>query len=298
MSQQCEFCKKIVGSRKYLLKHQKQTKKCLKIQEELRATENKERKLIELERMLSEEKVRNNMLQENYDDLKEKYQQEIERNRDLREKYNDERKAHKYCIEKYYEEKERHNKLEEKYERVLSEDKERNNELQKELLKAAQRPITNNTTNNTNNINTVIQKLSPLTDDCYIDNLPYLTIRHVEKGGAGFAEYALEYPLKDKLVCVDPARKKIKYKNDKGEIMVDPGMHCTRVKFFKSVKKRSDLIFNDYIQDEEDRLAVMECMEIANKVRTQVSDAAQGGSNKLTQTFDRIVCSKTMVSNL
>jgi hypothetical protein len=43
-------------------------------------------------------------------------------------------------------------------------------------------------------------------------------IEHVQKGASGYAEYALEYQLKDRVVCVDYAKRNIKFKNRDGNL--------------------------------------------------------------------------------
>jgi len=44
--------------------------------------------------------------------------------------------------------------------------------------------------------------MQPITTDHLTDHAPNLTIEHVQKGASGYAEYALEYPLKDRVACV------------------------------------------------------------------------------------------------
>lgn len=86
-------------------------------------------------------------------------------------------------------------------------------------IKAVQRPTTTNNTMNKTQINNFIQNMQPLTSKHLVDHAPHLTIEHVQKGASGYAEYALEYPLKDRVACVDYARRKIKFKDQKGNIV-------------------------------------------------------------------------------
>jgi phage shock protein A len=73
-------------------------------------------------------------------------------------------------------------------------------ELQDKLENVAvKRPTTSNKTQ----INNYIHNMKPVTDEHLLDNVQHLTIEHIKKGAEGYAEYALEYPLKDRLLCSD-----------------------------------------------------------------------------------------------
>ena len=63
------------------------------------------------------------------------------------------------------------------------------------------------------------------------------------KGPEGYAQYALEYPLKDKMICVDYSRRKVKFKDKDGNVITDPEMANLATKFFNSIKdKNKELI--------------------------------------------------------
>lgn len=97
------------------------------------------------------------------------------------------------------------------YENKITEQKATIRELQDKLeniaIKAVQRSTT---TVNKTQINNIIQKMEPVTPEHLIDNISNLTLEHVQRGASGYAEYALEYPLKNRVACVDYARRKIK----------------------------------------------------------------------------------------
>jgi len=88
-------------------------------------------------------------------------------------------------------------------------------------------------------INNYIKNMQPLLESDIKDNIQYLTLEHHAKGVEGYAEYALEFPFKDKIVCVDTARNKIKYKNDEGDVIEDIGFRKMMVKLCKALKDRS-----------------------------------------------------------
>jgi len=107
----------------------------------------------------------------------------------------------------------------------------------KELsITAVKRPTTS--TKNVQ-INNYIKNMLPLLESDIKDNVQHLTLEHHTKGAEGYAEYALEFPFKDKIVCVDTARNKIKYKNEDGDVIEDVGFRKMMVKLCKELKDRS-----------------------------------------------------------
>ena len=107
----------------------------------------------------------------------------------------------------------------------------------KELsITAVKRPTTS--TKNVQ-INNYIKNMQPLLPSDITDNVHNLTLEHHSKGPEGYAEYALEFPFKDKIVCVDTARNKIKYKNEEGDVIEDVGFRKMMVKLCASLKDRS-----------------------------------------------------------
>ena len=104
---------------------------------------------------------------------------------------------------------------------MLKQDKKDLQDSYTELsLTAVKRPV-----NNTKNIqiNNFIQKMEPLRIEDIKESVPMLTLDHHVKGAEGYAEYALEFPFKDKIVCVDVNRNKIKYKDGEGNVIEDVG---------------------------------------------------------------------------
>lgn len=104
-------------------------------------------------------------------------------------------------------------------------------------LTAVKRPTTSNT--NKIEINNYIQKMQPLTVQHIKDSVPNLTLEHHVKGAEGYAEYAMEFPFKDKIVCVDTSRNKIKYKNEEGNVIEDVGFRKMMMKLCNEIKDRS-----------------------------------------------------------
>lgn len=125
--------------------------------------------------------------------------------------------------------------------------------LENIALQAVKRPTTTNKTQ----INNFIQNMQPITADQLIEYTPQLTIEDVQKGASGYAEYVLEYPLKDRVVCVDYARRKIKFKNRDGNLVTDPEMAKLAPMFFESIKAKSnELIYSQNTPDMDSALVL------------------------------------------
>ena len=115
-------------------------------------------------------------------------------------------------------------------------------ELQNNIKDISIKSVSRATTKNTQ-INNYIQNLRPITEEQLLDNVQYLSIDHILRGPEGYAEYALEYPLKDSMICVDYARRKVKFKDKDGNVITDPEMSNLAEKFFNSIKdKNKELI--------------------------------------------------------
>jgi len=104
-------------------------------------------------------------------------------------------------------------------------------------ITAVKRPTTTST--RTIQINNYIKNMDPLRLEDIQEAVPLLTLEQHSKGAEGYAEFALEFPFKNKIVCVDVARNKIKYKNDEGDVIEDIGFRKMMTKLCVSLKDRS-----------------------------------------------------------
>ena len=118
----------------------------------------------------------------------------------------------------------------------------------------AEKAIDKPSTLNQNTINQVINNLLPITTEHLNDQVQYLTIDHVKNGAVGYAKYALEHPLKDRLVCTDTSRKKGKYKDSDGNIVSDPEMSTITKKLFLAIKDRNTELITEYVNDLKEKL--------------------------------------------
>ena len=81
--------------------------------------------------------------------------------------------------------------------------------------------------------------MDPLRIDDIKNTVPMLTLDHHIKGAEGYAEFALEFPFKEKIVCVDVNRNKIKYKDCEGNVIEDVGFQKMMTKLCDLLKDRS-----------------------------------------------------------
>ncbi len=176
------------------------------------------------------------------------------------------------------------------------------NKQQATVLTAITRP----TTNVKNTIkNLQVNNLTPLLADEMRSHLPMLTHAHIEDGAAGFARYAVEYPLKDKVMVSDVSRRKLKWKNESETIIEDlDGIELCK-KFFEvhredSRKKIEELMKevrerHDRAQDEENEEEIKMCDERITKLwdlRRGITRLSKGETDELRTDFVKEVCVK------
>lgn len=176
--------------------------------------------------------------------------------------------------------------------------KELQDKLENIALKAVSRP-TNTTNNNTTNVNTYIQQLDIVTDQTFIDNLKNFSIEYIKKGAEGFANYALEHPLNNRIACVDYARKKIKYKDENGNIISDPEMMKLSTQLFKSILSKNKELIAKYVNEVTySSLSPDEKMQIMVDMTDNmflVNRGADGEKHELYDAFLKNMCSKSLV---
>jgi len=107
---------------------------------------------------------------------------------------------------------------------------------------------------NNQKINTVINNLIPITDDHLKEQAQFLTLDHIKNGPSGYAKYALDYPLKDRITCPDFSRRKINYKDSEGNLVTDPEMKKLCGKLFKSIEEQNSILSKEYINELQDRM--------------------------------------------
>lgn len=162
-------------------------------------------------------------------------------------------------------------------------------ELKSEVKKANKRQKQTQVINNFK-----IENLQILNTQDFSQFANRLTIEHILKGALGYAEYALNYPLSNKIVCTDFARRKLKYKTKKDEVKSDVNLNTLSKDLFSSINSRNkELIFEyareniDSIEDPEEKmLAYSKLMNYISLIR----DGSQGIQHDLYPDFVKQVC--------
>lgn len=169
-------------------------------------------------------------------------------------------------------------------------------ELQDKLENVAIKVGSRATTTNTQ-INNYIQKLELTTDEYMDQNVSNLTIEHIKRGPTGYAEYALEYPLNNRVVCVDYSRRKVKYKDKEGNVITDPEMAKLTKKLFESINSRNKELIMEFLKDTSGKLDPMVQMEMMTDMGdyiAMVNRGAAGEKTDLYHDFVKMICSKTI----
>lgn len=127
----------------------------------------------------------------------------------------------------------------------------------------------------------------------------FLTIDHIKKGAYGYAEYAINYPLNNKIVCTDFSRRKLKYKTDSGKVKNDINLISLSKDLFKSIHIRNkELIFayaREYIETIKDPEEKMNAYCKFMNYISLIKDGSQGIHHELYTDFVKQIC--TMSNN-
>ena len=256
----CEFCDKKFLNKYNLLKHQRTTKSCLKLQE-----------------------IKNNLIH-TCEICCKNFTTTYDFNIHIKTS------EHFLTLENKY--KELNFKLYEKDNQIKEKDNQIK-DLQKTIEKLANRPTT--TIKNTQN--NYIQNMKNITDDILNDNINNLTIDHILKGSKGYAEYALDFPLKNRICCVDYSRRKVKFKDINGNIITDPEMSILATKFFKSIKDKNKNLICEYGAKIKDQVGddINDLIEILDYKSNVDSCSEDGLKTDFYHDFVKNICSKTIV---
>ena len=312
---ECVFCKKTLSSNRSLIIHQKSAKYCLDIQRGLseeispgvprsacpgckkmvrqdyfrrhqdicKALKEKNRNT-EIQQILAEKdtKVQQALTEKDLQVQKVLAEKDVEMQQALAEK---DAEMKKILIEKDRElEASRQDrvKLEQKIEKYES-----------QMFEMARQPKT------TQNVSSkVVVNFPPMTQQHLEDNAQHLSIDHIKRGMKGYAQYALEYPLKGMVTCTDYARRKIKYNDENGDVLVDPEMKQLRKKLFSAIRGRNQSLVNEHVQElqarassgEWDRLHIQDLMQEVIDINRSVGSAAMGDSTDEVAIFIKEIC--------
>ena len=180
---------------------------------------------------------------------------------------------------------------------ILLENKDKQiKELQDIIEKLATTAI--NRPTQTTQINNYIHTLKPISQENLEYNTNNLRIEHILKGPEGYAEFALDYPLKDSVVCVDYARRKVKYKDEEGNIITDPKMTKLMTQLCNSVKTKNKTLIEEYtnklLQNHNVSNEVMQEILKIFEYKTAIDEGCNGVKTDFHNNFIKYVCSKTI----
>ena len=153
-------------------------------------------------------------------------------------------------------------------------------------------------TTTTNNIsNTIIEHLKPLDMDKLCDYSNNLSLEHIQGGAEGYAKYAMEYPLKDKLLCSDYSRRICKYKNKEEQIITDPEMVILLGKFCESIRDKNQELTEEYLATIKEKYGESETNQLVKDIvgnNRDIKNGSLGESSEFTRYFVKNICAKTV----
>ena len=93
-----------------------------------------------------------------------------------------------------------------------------------------------------------------ITEEWLLENAKFLTIEHILKGPEGYADYALSYPLNNRLIEDEDDYSFVKYRDIDGCIIRDYGCKILSEMILNSIKQRTDELikFGDTLVDIND----------------------------------------------
>lgn len=139
-----------------------------------------------------------------------------------------------------------------------------------------------------------------LTDAEIRQHLALLTVDLILAGGKGYADYAGGYPFKNRVICTDRARKKLKYMIEEGIIVSDAGGAKLTKRFFQIIGPRNEALINEKYNEIQLQVAniaksgttgssnIVELLEESVRLQTILAEAkaaAEGAENSLTRDF-------------
>ena len=188
----CQYCQKELKHERTLIKHQKTAKYCLKIQTKI--TDYKCVCGIEYTSEKCFETHKITCVKYQVSEVSKQYEEKL--------RIKDEK-----ILEK---------------DDIISQKDDKIDELE-DKIEALHFKLENKATVTNNIFIQKIEKMESLTSSHMEDCVKYLNEGHVMNGAQGMVDYALEYPIKDRVICTDSSRRKIKYKDSDMEIISDPG---------------------------------------------------------------------------
>jgi hypothetical protein len=319
---ECEFCKKTFSTKGILNRHKTTAKYCLQIKNNTPLEGHF--KCLHCNKTFSRKFYRNNHQKDcdrkshEITRLKQVIQKKDEEIKQVIQKKDEEIKI---ILQENYEIKQILQKKYEEIKRILNDkDEERirleekaklleisNDRLMKTSEKlnmaAINKPSVVNNTNKTVQINNYIQNnLEPLTEEDIKNAVKHFTLEHYLQGVNGCVKYALEYPFKNRIVCSDPSRNKVKYKNSDGTISEDAGFKKHIVVLCQSLEDKSielneqwsTNLFATTDYNEGD----FKVLILHSQTKNAIIEGAKGNENSFTNKLTKRICHATTIDSL
>ena len=181
---------------------------------------------------------------------------------------------------------------------LIEELKNRIRELELDIKDIALKSRAKTTTNNSNNSTTtyVYQNFTPITDEKLKEATINFTKRHLELGGQGVAHYALENTLKDNFVCTNISKGHSKYRDENGDLVVDPCSHTITRRVCESLVKPAEKLDSDNkntLSGETSDNELIKAVAISDALK-DIRHGANGLENDLTREFTKTLCSNNV----
>jgi len=127
-----------------------------------------------------------------------------------------------------------------------------------------------------------------------------LSRNDVEKGLIGYAEFAKNYSLKDRVKCLDFSRKKLEFLEEDGTLIKDNKGSRVAKLFFQSIQTQNEEIINkirdDILKQVAETSSKLETMHLLEKmtdlvnISRGVKKVSQGESDIIKDDFIRELC--------
>ena len=91
-----------------------------------------------------------------------------------------------------------------------------------------------------------LEEIFPITQEWLLENVKFLTIEHIVRGPEGYADYFISYPLKDRILVLDNSDAIVRFKDECGELIDDPGVIILTKLIFDSLRVRNKELIMEY----------------------------------------------------
>jgi len=132
----------------------------------------------------------------------------------------------------------------------------------------------------------------PITDSHLQEHIQNLNPVHVQNGASGYAKYALDYPLKDMIVCTDFQRS-CKYKDENGNVVSDPEMTNITKRLFSAIKERNEELINEYSAELQAKWKSLNMLGNSDMNEDEIVDFSTKTNNTLEFVMNGVISKDT-----